>query len=196
MEAIDKLIHQAYRALDRQLFMEDHQNMAWVDAPLPIGYGQTISQPSLVLSMTLALKPFQGCSVLEIGTGSGYQTALLASFTESVYTVERIEPLYFRAKERLEALGYTGVRLRLGDGWQGWPEHAPYDRIIVTAAAPRVPPALLEQLAAGGIMILPVGEEESVQELMRIYKHPGGALEKEVLEYVRFVPLVREQAPE
>ncbi len=190
MEAIDKLIRETYQNLDRSLFMEELQDLAWLDAPLPIGYGQTISQPSLVLSMTLALKAFMGCRVLEIGTGSGYQTALLSCFAETVYTVERLEPLYSSAQKRLKALGYKNIRLRLGDGWQGWPENAPYDRIIVTAAAPVVPNALVEQLAPSGMMIIPIGDDGEIQELMRIEKDESGILKKTRLEYVRFVPLV------
>lgn len=190
MTAIDTLIRQAYSALDRRLFMDEHRDMAWLDAALPIGYGQTISQPSLVLSMTLALKPFKGCSVLEIGTGSGYQTALLSTFAKTVYTVERLEPLYYLAMERLERLGYTNILFRHGDGWTGWPDYAPYDRIIVTAAAPTVPRALLEQLAPEGVMIIPVGMAGEVQELLRIQRDEKGRVSQAALEYVRFVPLV------
>lgn len=190
MEAIDKLIRETYQKLDRSLFMEDLRDLAWVDAPLPIGYGQTISQPTLVLAMTLALRPFMGCRVLEIGTGSGYQAALLSSFAETVYTVERIEPLYTSAQKRLKTLGYTNIRLHLGDGWQGWPQYAPYDRIIVTAAAPVVPGALIAQLAPTGIMIIPVGDTGEIQELMRVEKDEDGTVRKTGLEYVRFVPLV------
>ncbi len=191
MEAIEDLIIKTYHTLDRRLFLDDLKDLAWVDSPLPIGYGQTISQPSLVLQMTLNLKPFLGCRVLEIGTGSGYQTALLACFAETVYTVERLEPLHTNAEKRLEAMGYTNIRHRLGDGWEGWPAHAPYDRIIVTAAAAAVPEALLAQLAPAGIMIIPIGAEGTVQELIRLERDDQGGFQRTVLEYVRFVPLVK-----
>lgn len=192
MESTELVITKAYQSLDRTLFLNELKELAGVDAPLPIGYGQTISQPSLVLFMTLALKPFMGCSVLEIGTGSGYQTALLAAFAKEVYTVERIEPLYNEAKNRLHMLGYDNVHLRRGDGWTGWPEHAHYDRILVTAAAPEIPESLCDQLAPGGIMVIPIGAEGEVQELVRLEKDADGIIEKTVLELVRFVPLVRD----
>lgn len=193
MESIEDLIRNTYRTLDRRLFLDELKELASLDAPLPIGYGQTISQPSLVLQMTLALKPFMGCKVLEIGTGSGYQTALLAAFSEAVYTVERLEPLYSSAKKRLQSMGLDRVHFRLGDGWQGWPEFGPYDRIIVTAAAPVVPAALLDQLAPGGVLIIPIGGEGEVQELVRISFNESGNTESEILEYVRFVPLVKDR---
>lgn len=192
MDTQQAAIRLAYEQLDRKLFLDTLQDMAAIDAPLPIGYGQTISQPSLVLQMTLWLEPFPTCRVLEIGTGSGYQTALLASVCGAVYTVERIEPLYQRAKERLSQLGYSNISLRLGDGWRGWSEEAPFDRIIVTAAAQELPEALTDQLAPGGVMVVPVGREGAVQELVRVRKGDDGKLKTEVLELVRFVPLVHD----
>lgn len=192
MKSIEELIRQTYWSLDRRLFLDELKDLAGIDAPLPIGYGQTISQPSLVLMMTLALNPFKGCSILEIGTGSGYQTALLSCFAGSVYTVERIEPLYESAKKRLEAMGLANINHRLGDGWLGWPEHAPYDRIIVTAAASVVPDDLIDQLGPSGVMIIPIGGEGEVQELVRVELDEYGIVRKTVLEYVRFVPLVRD----
>lgn len=190
--SVEAMIRKHFIELDRRLFLEENKTFANMDQPLPIGYGQTISQPSLVLAMTLFLKPFLGCKVLEIGTGSGYQTALLSSFTGEIYTVERLEPLYIKAKNRLEALGYENVKMSLGDGWKGWPEFAPYDRIIVTAAATEVPNALLEQLAINGVMIIPIGEEGCTQDLMKYEKDSAGSVTHSVLEYVRFVPLVRD----
>jgi protein-L-isoaspartate(D-aspartate) O-methyltransferase len=192
MDTQQTAIRLAYERLDRRLFLDTLQDMAAIDGPLPIGYGQTISQPSLVLQMTQWLEPFETCRVLEIGTGSGYQTALLAGVCSRVYTVERIEPLHQRAKERLALLGYSNISLRLGDGWQGWPEEAPFDRIIVTAAARELPEALTEQLNPGGVMIIPLGREGAIQELVRVRKDTDGLLKTEVLEYVRFVPLVRD----
>ncbi len=191
MESIEEKILHTYQSLDRRLFLDEWKELAGLDGPLPIGYGQTISQPTLVLKMTLALKPFQGCRVLEIGTGSGYQTVLLTSFAKAVYTVERLEPLYSDAKKRLKAMGIRHVHFNLGDGWQGWPEHAPYDRIIVTAAASEIPEALIDQLAVPGIMVIPIGDEFEIQRLLRVEKDENGNVQNEVLDYVRFVPLVR-----
>ncbi len=146
-----------YQRLDRSLFMEENKRYADIDAAFSIGYGQTISQPSLVLKMTLMLGICEDCKVLEIGTGSGYQTALLAKFTSKVYTVERIEPLKIEAEKRLRKLGFSNIKYMLGDGSKGWKEEAPFDRIIVTAAAKNIPKELIKQLAPDGVMIIPVG---------------------------------------
>ena len=162
-----------------------------MDNPLPIGYGQTISQPSLVLQMTRELELEKTHKVLEIGTGSGYQTAFLAEFSGEVYTVERIAELSNKAKSRIEGLGYKNVHFKIGDGSYGWSEYAPYDRIIVTAAAGRIPDALIDQLKTGGKMILPVGESD-LQELVRVIKKDDGRIDKEYLTLVRFVELVGE----
>jgi len=177
-----------FRSLDRGSFMDRHQQDAGRDEALPIGYGQTISQPSLVLEMTVALDLDDHHKVLEIGTGSGFQTALLAAFSREVYTVEKIPQLAESAKKRLEAKEFKNISFLLGDGSLGWPEHAPYDRIIVTAAASDIPKELVDQLADGGRMIIPVGSRYS-QDLLAIDKTIDGKLEKTALEAVRFVPL-------
>lgn len=178
---------EAYRlTLDRKQFMPGREELAEIDAAFPIGYGQTISQPSLVVYMTAALRIERGQSrILEIGTGSGYQTALLAAFAKQVYTIERIEPLMQTAQTRLEELGTRNVTYKCGDGVLGWPEQAPFDRIMVTASAGVVPRPLLEQLVVGGIMIIPVGHS-----LVRITKIDRDAYEREDLLGVRFVPFV------
>lgn len=177
-----------FRSLDRRTFMDKYTDDAARDEALPIGHGQTISQPSLVLEMTLALDVQDHHNVLEIGTGSGFQTALLAAFSKQVFTVEKIPQLHKRAMERLEQKGFQNIHFLLGDGSLGWAEHAPFDRIMVTAAAAAIPQELLDQLAPGGRMIIPVGGRFS-QELLAIDKTPGGKLEKTAIEAVRFVPL-------
>lgn len=177
-----------FKKLDRSFFMETHKEFAYMDEPVPIGYEQTISQPSLVLSMTLTLHLQPEAKVLEIGTGSGFQTALLAAFSGAVYTIERIEPLYEWAKVKLGEAGFANIHFKLDDGSTGWAEHAPYDRIMVTAAAAEVPPELIDQLASGGKMIIPVGTP-FLQELLFIEKDDKGEIQTEVLENVRFVPL-------
>jgi protein-L-isoaspartate(D-aspartate) O-methyltransferase len=155
---------------------------------LTIGYGQTISQPSLVAEMSQLLCLDSSKTVLEIGTGSGYQTAILAHFSKCVYTIERIAELGHRARKRLDSLGYTNIFYLIGDGSSGWREHAPYDRIIVTAAAGRIPEELLEQLGEGGIMILPVGPRD-LQELIKVPKNSDGEIQTQFIEYVRFVEM-------
>lgn len=178
------------KKLDRSLFIDaEIRDLADLDEPLPIGFGQTISQPSLVWEMTLLLAPDKNSKVLEVGTGSGYQTALLARFSKEVYTIERIPELSKKARKRLETMGYANVFYHIGDGSLGWPEHAPYDRIMVTAAAEDVPKELLEQLAPGGTMIIPVGPP-SVQELQLITKDAGGEASRRTIEKVRFVELI------
>lgn len=178
-----------YRRLDRSFFIDnENKNWAYLDEALPIGYGQTISQPSLVLAMTLQLEPAKTDRILEIGTGSGYQTALLAEFAGEVYTVERIAELAKRARERLEQLGYDNVRYKLGDGSVGWPENAPYDKIMVTAAAGSVPQELLEQLKPGGRMIIPVGQR-GLQDLLLVTRDQAGHYSRRSLEKVVFVEL-------
>ncbi|KJS84077.1 MAG: protein-L-isoaspartate(D-aspartate) O-methyltransferase [Peptococcaceae bacterium BICA1-8] len=167
----------------------EFRGYAGEDKALPIGFEQTISQPSLVLEMTLHLDLNKESKVLEIGTGSGYQTALLAKFSHEVYSVERISELSQKAQERLSKLGYKNVSFRVGDGSEGWAQYAPYDRIIVTAGAGIMPKELIEQLALGGKMVIPVGKKE-VQELVLISKDEQGQITKESLGKVRFVPLV------
>jgi len=187
---INQAILSFYNKLDRSLFMPDeYKKYAKVDQALPIGFEQTISQPSLVLEMTMYLDLNPACRVLEIGTGSGYQTALLAQFAKQVYTVERIEELSKKAQKRLEQMNYKNIQFKVGDGSEGWPEYAPYDRIIVTAGAGIIPRELIEQLALGGKMVIPVGEKD-VQELVLIEKDEQGIITKESMGKVRFVPLV------
>ncbi|MBB4823367.1 protein-L-isoaspartate(D-aspartate) O-methyltransferase [Sporosarcina luteola] len=181
-------IREHFRQLDRSLFMDTLQEFAYLDEAIPIGYEQTISQPSLVLEMTLALDLRKEAKVLEIGTGSGYQTAILAPFVRQVFTVERIKPLADQAKKRLQTIGFHNIHFKLDDGSSGWKDYAPYDRIIVTAAAAELPFELTEQLIEGGKMIIPVGPT-SLQELVLFEKKAGGTLTKEVLGEVRFVPL-------
>ncbi len=182
-------ITQYYNELDRSYFMDKHKDEAHIDRPFPIGYEQTISQPSLVLEMTILLDIDKESKVLEIGTGSGYQTALLAKAAKKVYTVERIKELYQGAKEKLSKAGYENIEFKLDDGSLGWEDNAPYDRIMVTAAASKLPEKLVEQLAPKGKMVIPVGAG-SVQELMLITKDSDGNVKKEDLGKVRFVRLI------
>lgn len=176
-----------FHKLDRAFFIDNEfKAYADLDRPLPIGHGQTISQPSLVLEMTLQLDPLPDSRILEIGTGSGFQTALLAEFARQVYTIERIEELAVRSRERLRQLGYHNIHYRVGDGSEGWPEHAPYDRILAAAGAERLPDPLLEQLAPGGRMIVPVGPA-GLQELLLVRKDEQGGLRRQTLGEVRFV---------
>lgn len=180
-----------FTKLDRAKFMEFGKDLAPLDSALPIGYGQTISQPSLVLYMTHLLDLNKDCKTLEIGTGSGYQTAFLAQFSKEVYTVERIDALYEKAKTRLSGMGYDNITYKLGDGSYGWKENGPYDRIMVTASSIKVPHDLLEQLRPGGRMVIPVGPN-SVQTLYVIIKDMDGKCEYKEIEKVRFVRLIGE----
>jgi len=165
---------------------------AYQDGPLPIGNGQTISQPYVVAWMTAALAPRRRDRVLEIGTGSGYQTAVLAHIVARVFTVERLPDLLVEAEERLRRLGLTNIETRLGDGALGWPERAPFDAILVAAAAPHVPPALLEQLAPEGRLVIPIGDAQE-QELVVVRRTASGFDERRV-GGVRFVPLISRHA--
>ncbi|MBN2261040.1 MAG: protein-L-isoaspartate O-methyltransferase [Clostridiales bacterium] len=177
-----------YNKLDRSLFMEENKMYAHVDSPFPIGYGQTISQSSLVLYMTINLDIDSEHKVLEIGTGSGYQSAFLAKFSKELYTVEIIEPLYLKAKKRLSAMGFDNIEYKLGNGSFGWIEKSPFDRIIVTAAAGNIPEMLIEQLAPLGKMIIPVGE--IWQRLVFVTKDIDGRISYQNDISVRFVKLV------
>jgi protein-L-isoaspartate(D-aspartate) O-methyltransferase len=171
----------------RELFVPEHlRSRAYEDSPLPIGHGQTISQPFIVAFMTEALDVAAGDRVLEIGTGSGYQAAVLSQLAKDVYTVEIVAPLAARARETLEAGGYRNVHVRTGNGYFGWPEYAPYDRIMVTAAPEKVPQALVQQLKIGGLMAVPVGT--AIQELRILRRTTGGTEIIKTLP-VRFVPM-------
>ena len=174
----------------RHLFVSENQHScAYNDSPLPIGLGQTISQPYIVAFMTEQLEPFPGMKVLEIGTGSGYQAAILAYLQCEVYTIEFLEELASKAQKTLAALNFDCVRIKHGNGYKGWPEEAPFDAVIVTAAPDIIPEKLIEQLNDGGKMIIPVGKTYSVQLLKLIIKKDGRIFEKELLP-VRFVPMV------
>ena len=177
----------AMRKVPRHLFVPAAlAGEAYADSPLPIGHGQTISQPYVVAFMTEALRLRGGETVLEVGTGSGYQAAVLAEIVARVYTIEIVAPLAEEARERLARLGYRNVEVRAGDGYQGWPEVAPFDAVIVTAAAPRVPEPLKQQLKDGGRLVIPVGESD--QELIVITRRGSRYDEDRVLP-VRFVPM-------
>lgn len=179
----------AMRQVPRHLFVPDAvDERAYDDTPLPIGEGQTISQPYIVAYMTEALEPKPTDRVLEIGTGSGYQAAILAEVVKEVYTIELVPTLADRAKAVLTKLKYTNIRTRTGDGYRGWPEAAPFDKIIVTAAPDEVPPALVEQLAVNGIMVVPVGRGDQMMTILR--KTAGGVVRRETIP-VRFVPMIR-----
>ena len=162
---------------------------AYEDSPLPIDAEQTISQPYIVALSTDLIDPQPEHVVLEIGTGSGYQAAVLAELVRHVYSIEIVEPLGRGAAERLAALGYRNVEVRIGDGYQGWPEHAPFDAIVVTAAAPFIPEPLLAQLKPSGKMVIPVGSERGGQELLLVEKKADGTIQKRVVLPVRFVPM-------
>ena len=180
----------------RHRFVPQNQELfAYENRPLPIGEGQTISQPYIVALMTelLDLKP--GHTVLEVGTGSGYQAAVLAEIVSKVYSIEIVEPLGRRTAQLLRDLGYRNVEARIGDGYNGWPEAAPFDSIVVTAAAPDVPAPLVNQLKPGGKMVIPVGGTFNVQELLVIEKQADGSTATRRVLPVRFVPLTRERDP-
>ena len=183
----------AMRKVPRHLFVPGaFRREAYADHPLPIGHDQTISQPYIVACMTEQIAPTRETRVLEIGTGSGYQAAVLAEICAEVFTIEIIPELAHQAAVVLRQLGYKNVHTRTGDGWKGWPEAAPFDAIIVTAAAESIPPPLLEQLKEGGRMIIPLGPRAGVQDLVLVTKL-GGKIHTRPLIPVRFVPFVREQ---
>lgn len=183
----------AMRKVPRHRFVPaDLQPQAYADHPLPIGHGQTISQPYIVACMTEQIAPTRTTRVLEIGTGSGYQAAVLAEICAEVYTIEIIPALADQAAAVLHSLGYKNIKTRTGDGWKGWPEAAPFDAIIVTAAAETIPPPLLAQLKDGGRMIIPVGPKAGAQDLMLVTKRAGKTTQRPLIP-VRFVPFVRER---
>lgn len=187
----DTSVLSAIESVPREMFVADSfADKAYEDMALPIASGQTISQPTVVAWMTYALNVTKQTRVLEIGTGSGYQAAILSKLARRVYTVERHRELLRQAEERFTLMGLNNITSRCGDGSKGWKEPAPFERILVTAAAPTVPAALLEQLAPGGIMVLPVGAESGEQILLRVIKDADGNVQTEHLMNVRFVPLV------
>ena len=190
VDSIDPAVMDAIGRVPRHEFVpEETRSSAYANRPLPIGHGQTISQPYIVALMTHLLDVEPGGWVLEIGTGSGYQAAVLAEMATDVHTIEIVEPLALQATRRLARLGYDRVQTRLGDGYYGWPEAAPFSAIVVTAAAAHVPPPLVEQFAPGGVLVIPVGEPFSVQLLLLVRKRENGEVSVRQILPVRFVPL-------
>jgi protein-L-isoaspartate(D-aspartate) O-methyltransferase len=187
----DPAVLGALARVPRHLFVpEEARSGAYMDTPLPIGYGQTISQPYIVALMSSLLDVKPGDKVLEIGTGSGYQAAVLSELGAEVYTIEIVAPLGQDARRTLDDLGYRGVHTRIGDGYQGWPDQAPFDGIIVTAAPPHIPKPLLDQVKVGGRIVLPVGE--GLQDLLVLTKQPDGSFNRRPVLPVRFVPMTGE----
>ena len=194
---LDRRVMQAMAEVPREKFVQKHlRSSAYDNSPLPIGYGQTISQPYIVALMSdlLALKPEH--SVLEIGTGSGYQTAILAQLCAKVFSVERVAELGKLAQECFSKLGYENIETCVGNGYQGWQEHAPYDGIIVTAAATHIPQPLIDQLKPGGNLVIPVGVSRFSQSLMLVKKNLEGEIETTNILDVVFVPLVHDEGHE
>ena len=189
--AMSPAVRAALGKVERHRFVPSGEEaVAYRNHPLPIGSGQTISQPYIVALSTDLILPQAGQRVLEIGTGSGYQAAMLAEIVGRVYSIELIESLGKAAAAKLAATGYSNVEVRIGDGYKGWPEQAPFDSIVVTAAAPKVPEALVEQLKPGGRMVIPVGGSQEAQQLLLIVKRADGSVERKNVLAVRFVPLV------
>ena len=189
-QTLDPRVLQAMASVPRHRLVPKSQlGAAYKNRPLPIGHGQTISQPYIVAIMTDLLKLTPGEKVLEIGTGSGYQAAILAALGNEVYSIEIIEPLGNRARDDLQALGYEDIYTRIGDGYYGWEEHAPFDAIVVTAAASHIPPPLIQQLSRGGRLIIPVGSRFMVQQLVLVEKDAAGEITTRQILPVRFVPL-------
>ncbi|MZP64821.1 MAG: protein-L-isoaspartate(D-aspartate) O-methyltransferase [Bacteroidales bacterium] len=187
----DQLTLKAMRKVPRHLFVPaEYVSRAYNDSPLPIGYGQTISQPFIVAYMTEVVKPTSYKKALEIGTGSGYQAAVLAEIVKQVYSIEIVPELAKESAALLGRLGYENISCKYGDGYQGWKEHAPFDIIVVTAAAPEIPQPLIDQLAENGRLVIPVGPPSSIQELILVEKKNGKTVEKR-LTLVRFVPFRR-----
>jgi protein-L-isoaspartate(D-aspartate) O-methyltransferase len=191
---VDPALLAAMREVPREEFVgEKYEEYAYDDGPLPILEGQTISQPYVVALMIDALKLKPGDRVLEIGTGSGYAAAVLSKIVAEVYTVERIKELVRFARQNLEALGYDNVRVLQGDGTLGWPDHAPYNGVVVSAGGPQVPETLKEQLAVGGHLVIPIGKEQRAQQLVRVTRLSEEKYTESKLGHVRFVPLIGEQ---
>jgi len=190
IDSLDERVRQAMLDVPRHEFVPPDQIAnAYLDEPLPIGFGQTISQPYIVAAMTQLLDLDKNDVVLEVGTGSGYQTAVLAQLVNKVYSIEIVEPLSRRARQTLTRLGYGNVELRCADAHDGWPEHAPYDAILMAAAGPEIPSPLLEQLAPGGRLVAPVDRGERAQMLVLIAKDHDGSLQHRAVLPVAFVPL-------
>ena len=188
--AFSPAVMNAMRKVERHRFVApDQASSAYRNHPLPIGSGQTISQPYIVALTTDLVEPKPDHRVLEIGTGSGYQAAVLAEIVAQVYSIEIVEPLARQAQQRLRDLGYRNVEVRVADGHRGWPEVAPFDGIVVTAAAAQVPQALIDQLKPGGRMAIPVGPSHRTQDFMLIEKRPDGSMAQRVVLPVRFVPM-------
>jgi len=188
--AFDERVMAVMARVPRHEFVPaDQVAAAYRNRPLPIGHGQTISQPYIVALMTDLARAEPDHKVLEVGTGSGYQAAVMAHLASAVYTIEIVEPLGVQAAQRLKTLGYTNVQVRLGDGYYGWEEHAPYDAILVTAAASHIPPPLIRQLKPGGRMVIPVGAAFMVQHLMLVEKNLDGTVSTRQILPVAFVPL-------
>jgi protein-L-isoaspartate(D-aspartate) O-methyltransferase len=186
----DERVLQAMAKVPRHEFVPpEFVHRAYFDTPLPIGHDQTISQPYIVAFMTQAIEPKSDHRVLEIGTGSGYQAAVLAEVTREVFTIEILPELADQAREVLHRLNYENVEVAAGDGYQGWPDQAPFDSILVTAAAPQIPAPLLEQLKVGGILVIPVGDVGQIQSLTIVRRHATGFEESRVMP-VRFVPMI------
>lgn len=186
----EERVIEAMRTIPRHLFVPDNMvEVAYADSPLPIGFNQTISQPYIVALMTELAIPSKKKNALEIGTGSGYQAAVLSMVVDTVYTIEIVTELAKQSSELFKKLGYTNIISKSGDGYAGWPEHAPFDIIIVTAAPEKIPPPLIEQLAEGGRMVIPVGKDYN-QELLLLIKRNGRIVERKILP-VRFVPFQR-----
>ena len=187
----DPRVLDVMKVVERHKFVpEKYSESAYEDGPLPIGYDQTISQPFIVAFMTENLKLEPSHKVLEIGTGSGYQAAVLSELCDHVYTIEIVDELANESVERLGRLGFNNITVRSGDGYKGWPEEAPFDRIMVTAAPEEIPELLTEQLAEGGVMVIPVGKQYEIQYLWVITKEDGGSIKKEKILPVRFVPMI------
>jgi protein-L-isoaspartate(D-aspartate) O-methyltransferase len=188
-DIVDKRVLDAMLKVERHKFVpKDSQHLAYIDEPLPIGFGQTISQPYIVALMTQLLELKGDEKVLEIGTGSGYQAAILAELSKGVYTIEIIPQLAQRAEKLLKDLGYKNIFVKIGDGYLGWPEYAPFDKIILTCAPEEIPQTLVEQLKDGGKMVLPVGSV--AQDLVVVEKQKGRIITKSIIP-VRFVPMIR-----
>lgn len=194
--SLDERVYTALRRVPRHVFLPDDLRWAaYRNTALPIGYRQTISQPYVVALMTDLIDPKPGDVILEIGTGSGYQAAILSCLVRQVYSLEIVEELAMQARDRLQRLGFANVEVSVGNGHYGWPEHAPYDSIVVTAAAPSVPAALVAQLKPGGTLVIPVGNRYTGQDLKVLRKDEAGGIEERSVLPVIFVPLTGSPEP-